>query len=460
MAQLKAQTLKGFRDFLPELMAPRQAMIRQIEATFDRHGFQPLQTPALEYLETLAGKYGDEGDKLLYRFQDHGERHVALRYDLTVPLARVVAEHRGEIQLPFRRYQVAPVWRADKPQRGRFREFFQCDADIAGVNSAVADAEVLVTGLAVLKTLGVDGAVLHLNHRDVLFGLIAAAGVTEPALQIACIRAIDKLDKVPADVVAGEIVTAAGLSPEHARDLVDAFVGAEDAGVDASDQLASSHAALERTKAFVEERLGATAPTSFVTAYERILEVIGLVTAAGFGDSIRFDRTIARGLDYYTGIIYETRLTDPKVKGIGAVMSGGRYDGLIGLFTKEVIPAVGISLGLDRLLAALQELGLVATDSHAVQAYVTVHDPALAVKSLEVAQTLRAAGLRVELDLAGGKLGKQLERASKRGTRLAVIIGADEAAAGQATLKDLRQGTQQTVALTELAATAQTLLST
>ena len=330
----KAQTLKGFRDYMPELMAPRQAMIRLIEATFERHGFQPLQTPALEYLETLAGKYGEEGDKLLYRFQDHGERHVALRYDLTVPLARVVAEHRNEIQLPFRRYQVAPVWRADKPQRGRFREFFQCDADIVGVNSAIADAETLITGLSVLQTLGIDGAVLHLNHRDVLFGLIAAAGVTEKAQQIACIRAIDKLDKIPAAAVQTEIETGTGVDAETAERVVGQFL----------------HGAM--TIESVAAQLSAAGVDT--AGLDRLREVLALVSAAGLGERIRFDPTIARGLDYYTGIIYETRLTDPRVKGIGAVMSGGRYDGLIGLFTKEAIPAVGISLGLDRLLAAIR----------------------------------------------------------------------------------------------------------
>ncbi len=430
----KAQTLKGFRDYMPELMAPRQAMIRLIEATFERHGFQPLQTPALEYLETLAGKYGEEGDKLLYRFQDHGERHVALRYDLTVPLARVVAEHRNEIQLPFRRYQVAPVWRADKPQRGRFREFFQCDADIVGVNSAMADAETLITGLSVLQSIGIDGAVLHLNHRDVLFGLIAAAGVTEKDQQIACIRAIDKLDKIPPVAVQAEIVAA----------RID-----EATAVRVVGQFAEGGLSLDQVSAQLPDS----------PALDRVRQVVALVAAAGLGDRIVFDPTIARGLDYYTGIIYETRLTDPRVKGIGAVMSGGRYDGLIGLFTKESIPAVGISLGLDRLLAALQELELVSKDSHAVQVYVTVFSDDQSALAIEVAKGLRTAGLRVELDLAGGKLGKQLERASKRGARLAVLMGPDEAAAGQAVLKDLRDGAQQTVAQANLSATARELLA-
>lgn len=448
----KAQTLKGFRDYMPELMAPRQAMIRQIEATFERHGFQPLQTPALEYLETLAGKYGEEGDKLLYRFQDHGERHVALRYDLTVPLARVVAEHRNEIQLPFRRYQVAPVWRADKPQRGRFREFFQCDADIVGVNSAMADAETLITGLSVLDALGIQGAVLHLNHRDILFGLLEAAGVTEKSQQIACIRAIDKLDKMAPMDVRAEMERDAGLTSEWASLLVSAFFGCYSTEVVRAHCRADSLNPPSSWKALPSEH-------PVWAACDRIDAVLSLVAAAGLENRVKMDTTIARGLDYYTGIIYETRLTDPRVKGIGAVMSGGRYDGLIGLFTKESIPAVGISLGLDRLLAALQELELVPKDAHAVQVYVTVFAETEATTAIELARALRAAGVRAEIDLAGGKLGKQLERASKRGARLALLIGPDEMAARQAVLKDLRDGTQQTVAQADLPAAARLLLA-
>jgi histidyl-tRNA synthetase len=425
---IEPKTLQGFRDLLPELMAPRQAMIRAIEATFEAHGFAPLQTPALEYLEVLAGKYGDEGDKLLYRFQDRGERHVALRYDLTVPLARVVAQHRGVLQMPFRRYQIAPVWRADRPQRGRFREFYQCDADIAGVDSAMADAEVLSTGLGVLRALGVEGARLHLNHRDVLFGLLEAEGVTDHALQVACIRAIDKLDKESPAKVRAEMLATTGHGEATVDAVLQVFLAGHDVGT---------------LRARAGERLAA--------ACARIEQVLALVEAAGFGGKIVFDPTIARGLDYYTGIVYETRLTDPKVAGVGAVMSGGRYDGLIGLFCGQTIPAVGISLGLDRLLAALQELGLVAGHA-AAQVYATVFAPEQGGAMLEHAARLRAAGLSVELDLAGGKLGKQLERASKRGARVALVAGPDEVAAGAVTVKDLRAGQQQQVTAADLIA--------
>lgn len=446
MAQFEAKTLKGFRDFLPDAMAPRQAMLRVIEATFERQGFVPLSTPALEYAETLTGKYGDEGDKLLYKFQDHGEREVALRYDLTVPLARVVAQHRNDLQLPLRRYQVASVWRADKPQRGRFREFMQCDADIVGPYTALADAEVLCTGLAVLRSLGIEGAMLHLNHRDLLFSFLQAAGVDDPDQQLKCIRAVDKLDKIGQAGVTAEIVRECGLTDEQAAKAIAPFLAAEATG--------GAESEFARIRAFFQQELTAAALESALSAVARLETVLGLVTAAGFGAMIQFDRSVARGLDYYTGVIYETRLTDPRVAGIGAVMSGGRYDHLIGMFSRDEIPAVGISLGLDRLLAALVELGLIPGGQGTTPVCVTVFSADQAGTSLQVAQLLRDAGLRVEVDTQGGKLGKQLERAAKRGNVLAVVLGPDEVAAGEAVLKDLRKGEQLKVKIAELAQAA------
>lgn len=432
---IEPKLLKGFRDYMPDLMAPRQAMIRTIEATFETHGFLPLMTPALEYAETLTGKMGEEGDKLLYQFKDHGDRAVALRYDLTVPLARVVAQHRGEIQLPFRRYQIAPVWRADKPQRGRYREFMQCDADLAGANSALADAEVLLTGLAVLKALGIEDAILHINHRFVLTGLLIAAGVDAVEQQMSAIRAIDKLDKIGHDGVRNELIEQVKLSPDQAQAIVDIFAD-DGLTLDTVDALLVQRAGYEGEKR--SHSIG------------RLREVVELVSDAGYAKMIRFNPTIARGLDYYTGIIYETRLTDSRVASIGAVMSGGRYDHLVSSFTKEQVPAVGVSLGLDRLLAAMQELSLIPQGLDKVPVYIAVMDPALKSALLQIAQTLRTFGLRCEVDVAGGKLGKQLERAAKRGATVCVLAGSDEIAAGTAVVKELLSGLQHTVTLEEL----------
>ncbi len=429
---LTPRTLKGFRDYLPTEMAPRRDMIGAIEATFRRHGFAPLDTPALEYAELLTGKYGEEGDKLLYRFRDNGERDVALRYDLTVPLARVVAQHGAALPSPFRRYHVGTVWRADKPQRGRFREFVQCDADLCGHNSAVADAEILSVGLAVLAALGVEDAQIHVNHRFVLTGLIEAAGVPEEAAGVV-IRAVDKLDKIGAQGVAAEIVRVAEVSEAVAARVLEVFEAASD--LDALDAvLAEAGTSGEKR----ERSVG------------RLREVFGLVEAAGFAGKLRFDASIARGLDYYTGIIYETRLTDPRVASIGAVMSGGRYDHLIGMFGKTEVPAVGISLGLDRLLAALRELGLASDGRVGADVFFAMFDPSDEPAAMALASSLRAAGVSVELATERGKLGKQLKAADRRGCRLAVVVAPSEREAGEVMLKNLQSGEQQRVAQSAL----------
>ncbi len=439
---ITARTLKGFRDTLPADMAAQSQMLRTIEDTFVRHGFAPLDTPVLEYGEILTGKYGEEGDKLLYTFDDRGGRRVAMRYDLTVPLARVVAQHGGKLGTPLRRYQVGKVWRADKPQRGRFREFMQCDADICGSNTAMADAEVMVCGLGVLKALGVDDFRLHVNHRHLLFGMMGAFGLDDAdpakaeAMTTAAIRAIDKLDKVGADKVRAEIAAFED-APQGAADIVDFILAAQHA----ADPLAA-----------VESRIAATATPEQLAGIARTREVLTLVAAAGLGEHVVYDPAIARGLDYYTGVIYETRLTHPKVATMGAVMSGGRYDELIGMFSKQSVPAVGISLGLSRLLAALQELGLIDATGGQADVFVTVFSPDTAGTSLAVAQELRAAGVSVEVSMKVGKLGKQFAQADRRGCKIAVVIGPDEAAQGLVKTKVLATGAQTTSSRDKFAA--------
>ncbi|MCO4761485.1 MAG: histidine--tRNA ligase [Myxococcales bacterium] len=437
--RITPRTLKGFRDYLPQDMIPRREMIRTIEQTFGRHGFSPLDTPTLEYAEILTGKYGDEGDKLLYQFADHGERQVAMRYDLTVPLARVVAQHRGALPVPFRRYHIAPVWRADKPQRGRFREFMQCDVDIVGAAGPMADAEVLGTGLSILRDLGVKGARIHLNHRGLLAALLGFAGVNDDGQQLLALRAIDKWDKVGEAGVRKELAAAVGLEAEAIDRLMTAFSTVGDSGA----------ATLDALEALVGPG----------EAIDRLREVLGLLQAAGFADGVTIDPTIARGLDYYTGVIYETRLTDDKVSSMGAVMSGGRYDGLIGMFGKTEVPAVGISLGLDRLLAALRELGLVTAASHGATAFVTVFNAAARADAMRVASELRAGGIATEVSTLEGKLAKQFRRADKRGCTLAVVVGPDDVQAGTVVVKHLGRGEQHQVARAALAAEVSKLLA-
>ena len=400
-----------------------------------------IDTPALEYAEILTGKYGEEGDKLLYRFADNGGRDVALRYDLTVPLARFAAQHAALLPTPFRRYHVGTVWRADKPQRGRFREFVQCDADLMGHNSALADAEVLIVGLEVLRALGVEDARIHVNHRFVLSGLIEAAGVPE-AVAGSVIRAVDKLDKIGNDAVAAEIVRVADVSTDVAANVLALFAAATD--LDALD------AVLEQAGESGAKR---------VASVGRLRDVFALVAAAGYADKVVFDANIARGLDYYTGIIYETRLTDPRVAGVGAVMSGGRYDHLIGTFGKSEVPAVGISLGLDRLLAALRELGLAADGRYGADVFVAIFDPIDAAFAMAVAKQLRDAGISVELTTEHSKLGKQMKAADRRGCRVAVVVAPDERDAGAVMLKSMEHGSQATVALPDLVAAVEALLA-
>lgn len=433
MSRITARRLKGFRDTLPAEMVAQQRMIRTIEDTFERHGFAPLDTPVLEHADILGGKYGEEGDKLLYRFEDRGGRPVAMRYDLTVPLARLVAEHGSKLPMPLRRYHVAKVWRADKPQRGRYREFMQCDVDICGSDSAMADAEVIVCGLSALKALGIDDFVVHLNHRELLRSLLEGAGIEGDERQLEAVRAIDKWDKVGVDGVAKEL-GACGFSQDAVDWVLKAFANG---AVVLSDELT---------------RLSGLCSERGREALRRITDVLGLIDAAGFGDRVVIDATIARGLDYYTGVIYETRLTDPRLAGYGAVMSGGRYDGLIGMFGKQQVPAVGISVGLSRLHAALDELQDDAKDQSAPDVHVTVFDAQSAPLSLKLAQQLRRAGLSVQVSLRAGKLGKQFNEADRRGCRFAVIVGPDEAEAGLAKIKDLSSGDHSTIKQSDLAA--------
>jgi histidyl-tRNA synthetase len=433
-APIQARTLKGFRDFLPADMAPRQQMIRQIEDVFAQHGFGPVATPTLEYAEILTGKYGDEGDKLLYSFDDHGGRRVAMRYDLTVPLARLVAQHGGQLPMPFRRYHIAPVWRADKPQRGRFREFMQCDADLIGSDTAMADAEILAVGLGVLRALGVQAATLRLNHRGLLAALLGHAGVLDERAQLLALRAIDKWDKVGVDGVSRELSAIAGVTEAMVEQLMAVFA------LDTLDTIEAAIGAHE--------------------AIDRLRAVLSLLRAAGLGDQVQVDPRVARGLDYYTGIIYETHLTEPRVASYGAIMSGGRYDGLIGTMSKTDRPAVGISVGLDRLLAALVELGLADDENAQAAVYVTVFDTASEASAMALATRCRAAGHPTLLETDGGRLGKQLKRAAKRGCAVALVEGPDERAKGVVVVRDLRAGEQQEISSAQLEPHLASLLGT
>ncbi len=424
---VEIQPLKGFRDYGPEEMMVRERMIAKVRTVFESFGYMPIHTPALEYAEILLGKYGDEGEKLLYKFQDAGGRTVALRYDLTVPLARFVASH-PELKFPFRRYHIAPVWRAEKPQKGRFREFYQCDVDLVGVDSPQADAECLLVDSAVLRGLGMKEFHIFVNHRQFLDGLLESVGI-EGKGAVSTLRILDKVDKItPAEMEA--LLLASGLGADSVKRLL----------------------ALAQVSGSIEERLGQALALAgnhpkAKAGLERLGQVLDIVSQADPDAPICFSPATARGLDYYTGIVYETFL--PAEYGVGSVMSGGRYDTLLGMFTGTTIPAVGISLGIDRLVAALGSRG--ETERVRSADVLVMCMPGGAGRSMAVATALRNAGLRAELYPDEARLKKQFEYADRKGIGFAVVPGDDEWKNGQVTLKDLSGGAQSLVAVPELA---------
>lgn len=441
MVRVEPKILKGFRDYLPELEGPRQRMLTQVKGAFERFGYGPLQTPALEYSEILVGKYGDEGDKLLYRFMDNGERDVALRYDLTVPLARVVGMY-GDLVMPFRRYQIAPVWRAEKPAKGRFREFMQCDADIVGEPSVRADAEIMMVGLSVLASLAVPGYVMRVNDRRILDGVLDLVGVPVPQ-RIVVLRAVDKLPKVGADAVRKEIVEATGL----AEASIDTLFSLLFRDVKGDADLVTLAGELS------ESAVGQAG----IAGLRELLSIIDIAWGSERGGQVAVDLTIARGLDYYTSTIYETFLVGHE--SYGSVMSGGRYDGLMDMFSGKPTAAVGISLGVDRLLSALTDLGLVPAKKTSADVFFCLFDTADYPAVARVANELRGHGVGVEVALTGGKLGKQFQLATRKGYRWALLQGADERTKGEVVLKDLGAGTQEALALADVAAWAGRLKS-
>ena len=425
--RIEPRTLKGFRDFLPEGMIPREKMMETARQVYRSFGFSPIDTPALEYLEILTGKGSEETDRQLYRFQDHGGRDVGLRFDLTVPLARFVAQHINTLGTPFKRYHIATVWRGENTQRGRYREFMQCDFDTIGSLSVASDIE---TGLVIhdlLRALGFEEFTIRLNNREVLNGLLEKLGLAENAATI--LRSLDKLTKIGPEKVAAEMVASAGTSESQAADVLklSALSGS-------NDQILKDLAPLVA---------GSEVGEGGLDRLDRILS--GLEAAGVPGPRIELDVSIARGLDYYTGAIYETFLD--ALPGIGSVCSGGRYDNLAELYTKQHLPGIGASLGLDRLLAAMQELDMIETVRTPADVLLTCFDPEQLERYLQIASLLREAGIGVELYPDGKKLGQQLKYADQHGYPLAMIAGPDELAENACQVKDLRSGESSQISL-------------
>ncbi len=427
MPQQHTQPARGMRDFLPDDVRRRQYVIDIVRRVYERYGFEPLETPALENIETLTGKYGEEGNKLIYKVlrrgegEATGEADLALRYDLTVPLARVVADNRGKLPRFFKRYQIQPVWRADRPARGRFREFYQCDVDAIGSASPAVEAEMIAAVSEVLQAAGFTDFTVQLNHRRLLTEMLDAAGVPEERHGDALI-AIDKLDKIGRDGVSADLVSR-GISEAAARGALDAFES-----VDNYLALASTSEAGRSARGNLE----AIAALSASTPANGHVEIVP---------------RLARGLSYYTGAIMEIAVPDLA----GSLGGGGRYDGLIGMFSGEQIPACGFSLGLERILVVMTERGMFPADVQASgpDVLVTIFEDSLAAESLRLATELRAAGLRVELypeGLRGGKdLGKAFKYADTRKARYVVVMGQDEISRSEVKIKDMTTGEQRTI---------------
>ena len=422
------QVLRGMRDFLPDRMILRQHVVNVFRGVFERFGFEPLDTPAIEYAETLEGKYGEEADKLIYKFEDRGGRKVGLRYDLTVPLARVVALD-PDLPKPFKRYQIAPVWRAERPQKGRYREFWQCDVDTVGSSSMLADAEILAVLYNALVELGFKQFTMRVNNRKVLKGIAATAGVPDGE-EANVLRSVDKLDKVAEEGVRAELAEK-GFATEVVDRLFRLITPGE------GDVLAGLRDALKDHPEALEG----------VKELEQVREFLG---AQGVPEQFyRLDMAMVRGLDYYTGPIFETVVEEPR---IGSITGGGRYDHLVGIFLGRDIPAVGSTLGLERIVDVMEALGLFPEAKTLTQVLVTVFDEASAPEAVRLATELRAAGVRTEVMLSEkGGFKKQLAYANAKGIPLVALLGPDEVARGEVTLRSMSDGSQQSVPRAEVA---------
>jgi histidyl-tRNA synthetase len=394
---IEPKILKGFRDFLPAAEIERRSLVEKIEASFRSYGFVPIDTPALEYAEILLGKGGGETEKQVYRFTDHGGRDVALRFDLTVPFARFLAEHRQDLPLPFKRYHIAKVWRGENTQRGRYREFTQCDFDIVGSDSPAADFEILLMMRNTLMAIGAGDITIRLNHRGLFNRFLEKLALREKSVEI--LRIVDKLAKIGRDAALEQLGEAAG--KEAAKAILEYI---------------EPKGNFEETLKAITEAAGGPCAES-----ERMGMIRRFMLDTGTAGSYILDPSITRGLDYYTGVVYETFLND--LPGIGSVCSGGRYDNLAGLYSKEKLSGVGSSIGLDRLISALEALGKTAAAQSYAQTLIACQREEDGGNYQALAQQFRKAGIPCEVFPEAKKLTQQFILAEKKGIRWVIIPG-------------------------------------
>ena len=410
---IQPKLLKGFRDFLPAKEIPRRTLIRNLEDHFGSYGYAPIDTPVLEYAEILLSKGGGETDKQTYRFTDRGGRQLALRFDLTVPFARYVALHRNELSMPFRRYHIGKVWRGENTQRGRYREFVQCDFDIVGTDSPASDLEIMLMMVTGLKTLGAGESRIRFGHRGLFNRLLEKLGLDGESAGV--LRIVDKIGKI---------------GGEEFRRLLEEPVGEERTEI-LLDFITPEDDNRQTLRKMTRLANGESDPATL-----RVATILDAVEELQLHRRIVLDPSITRGLDYYTGIVFETFLDD--LPDLGSVCSGGRYDNLTGLFMEEPLSGVGASIGLDRLMAGLEELGRIDQRPSATDVLILMLDDALLAKYQAYARDLRLSGLSAEVYPEARKLGVQFKYAETRGVPLALIVGSDEAASGTVNLKDLR----------------------
>lgn len=446
---MKPSLAKGTRDFTAREVINRRAIINTLQKNFELFGFQPLETPSFENLATLTGKYGEEGDRLIFKILNSGDyaaktkdedwnaknsqrlisqiSEKALRYDLTVPFARFVAMNHGQMVFPFKRYQIQPVWRADRPQKGRFREFYQCDADVVGSESLWQEVELVQLYLKSFKELNIP-VTIHLNNRKILSGLAEFAGISEQLIDFTV--ALDKLDKIGKEGVVKELLEK-NISQESIDQLDFLFSQSDDA----------LENVLHLKEKFAENEIG-------LQGVEELEFVLTKCMDLGISaENLKFDITLARGLDYYTGAIFEVKANDVAMGSIGG---GGRYNNLTEVFGVKNIPGIGISFGLDRIYLVMEELGLFPDNSESTVKYLFAnYGETEAVEALKMIQKLREKGISAELYPESAKLKKQFTYAEKKGIPNLVFFGEQEISDGKITIKNLESGEQETIALSD-----------
>lgn len=433
--RVQPRTLKGFQDYLPEETLVRRGVVRAIETVFERYGFVPLETPALEYLDTLLGAGSEEHNKELFRLESPEGDEIALRFDLTVPFARLLAQYPDKMKAPVRRYAMGPVWRADKPGPGRFRQFTQVDIDAAGSDSVAVDAEIIAIMCEVMEALGAPSYRVLVNNRKLIDAMLEGCGITDAAKQKHVLRVIDKLAKVGVENVRLE------LGEGRIDESGDPIPGVHLAP-DAIDKVLDFIAVKGTSRAEIVTNLSAKLPDSDLAraALDEMRELADALAALGVDEGHAwFDPSLARGLDYYTGPVFETVI--PKAPKIGSVMGGGRYNGLVSRFLDREIPATGMSVGLDRLLAALAKLKVKPAQENIVQALIVSMGAVPPSAAIGLANELRRAGVRTEAYFSAKmKMKDQLSHADRHDIPVAVIVGEDELARGEVSIKNLRTG--------------------